>query len=149
MIYSILDTDFYKFTTSYAAMQLFPQAEAVFEFKDRSGKKRTLDFLIKLKEMMRMYSDKTSEHGHTLNAQQFDWLCENAPFISEFYWEWLDGFHFSYQKMEPFLDENSVLNIRVEDKWYKSSLYEMPDMFLTVEAENITNGSIDKVDDDW
>lgn len=149
MVYSILDTDFYKFTTSYAAMQLFPQAEAVFEFKDRSGKKRTLDFIVKLKELMSMFSERTVEHGNTLNAHQFDWLCENIPFISEFYWEWLNGFHFKYQKMEPYLDENSILHIRVKDKWYKSSLYEIPCMFLTVEAENITNGSINKVDDDW
>ena len=35
IIKSILDTDLYKFTTSYAYMKLFPDAEGTFEFCDR------------------------------------------------------------------------------------------------------------------
>ena len=34
-IKSILDTDLYKFTTSYAYMKMFPDAEGTFEFCDR------------------------------------------------------------------------------------------------------------------
>lgn len=149
MFFSILDTDFYKFTTSYAAMQLFPQAEAVFEFKDRNRKKRTPEFLEKLKDLMRQFCNRTVECGCTMNSDEFEWLCKTVPFISDFYWEWLAHFHFDYSKMEPYLDEDGVLHIRVEDKWYKSSLYEIPCMFLVVEAENTINGNIKKVDDDW
>lgn len=145
MFYSILDTDFYKFTTSYAAMMKFPQAEAVFEFKDRNRKKRTLEFLKKLKELMGKFCLNAHEQEHSLSNAEYVWLCENVPFIAQFYWEWLDGFNFDYSKMEPYLDEDGVLVIRVEDKWYKSSLYEIPCMFLTAQAENITNGNIDKV----
>ena len=32
MIYSILDTDLYKFSTSYAYMKLYPEAEGTFVF---------------------------------------------------------------------------------------------------------------------
>ncbi len=145
MFYSILDTDFYKFTTSYAAMMKFPQAEAVFEFKDRNRKKRTPEFLKKLKELMDKFCTNAHDQEHSLTTAEYVWLCENVPFIAQFYWEWLDGFKFSYSKMEPYLDEDGVLVIRVEDKWYKSSLYEIPCMFLTAQAENITNGNIDKV----
>lgn len=145
MFYSILDTDFYKFTTSYAAMMKFPQAEAVFEFKDRNRKKRTPEFLKKLKELMGKFCLNVREQEHSLSNAEYVWLCENVPFIAQFYWEWLDGFIFDYSKMEPYLDEDGVLVIRVEDKWYKSSLYEIPCMFLTAQAENITNGNIDKV----
>lgn len=145
MFYSILDTDFYKFTTSYAAMMKFPQAEAVFEFKDRNHKKRTPEFLKKLKELMDKFCTNAHDQEHSLTTAEYVWLCENVPFIAQFYWEWLDGFKFSYSKMEPYLDEDGVLVIRVEDKWYKSSLYEIPCMFLTAQAENITNGNIDKV----
>lgn len=35
IVKSILDTDLYKFTTSYACMKLFPQARGTFEFFDR------------------------------------------------------------------------------------------------------------------
>ena len=34
-VQSILDTDLYKFTTSYAYFKLFPQAEGTFVFHDR------------------------------------------------------------------------------------------------------------------
>lgn len=37
IIKSILDTDLYKFTTSYAYMKLFPQARGTFEFIDRDN----------------------------------------------------------------------------------------------------------------
>jgi nicotinate phosphoribosyltransferase len=126
-------------------MMKFPQAEAVFEFKDRNRKKRTPEFLKKLKELMDKFCTNAHDQEHSLTTAEYVWLCENVPFIAQFYWEWLDGFKFSYSKMEPYLDEDGVLVIRVEDKWYKSSLYEIPCMFLTAEAENITNGNIDKV----
>lgn len=35
IVKSILDTDLYKFTTSYAYMKLFPHAIGTFEFFDR------------------------------------------------------------------------------------------------------------------
>ena len=37
IIRSILDTDLYKFTTSYAYSKLFPRAWGEFEFVDRSN----------------------------------------------------------------------------------------------------------------
>lgn len=37
MIFSILDTDLYKFSTSYAYMKLYPEAEGVFSFCDRNN----------------------------------------------------------------------------------------------------------------
>ena len=37
IIQSVLDTDLYKFTTSYAYSKLFPRAYGEFEFVDRSN----------------------------------------------------------------------------------------------------------------
>ena len=37
MIHSILDTDLYKFTTSYAYIKLFPYAKGTFSFTDRTS----------------------------------------------------------------------------------------------------------------
>ena len=50
VIKSILDTDLYKLSMSYAYMKLYPEAEGVFEFFDRNQVKRTrseLDRIIK------------------------------------------------------------------------------------------------------
>ena len=40
MKYSILDTDLYKFTVSYAYMKMFPNAECTFTFKDETLKNK-------------------------------------------------------------------------------------------------------------
>ena len=37
IVKSILDTDLYKFTTSYAYMKLFPQARGTSEFKRKKA----------------------------------------------------------------------------------------------------------------
>ena len=43
IVKSILDTDLYKFTTSYAYMKLFPHAIGTFEFFDRDNTEYTED----------------------------------------------------------------------------------------------------------
>ena len=45
MIYSILDTDLYKFSTSYAYMKLYPEAEGTFSFCDRNKLEFDEEFL--------------------------------------------------------------------------------------------------------
>ena len=101
MYISILDTDFYKFTTSYAAMMKFPQAEAIFEFKDRARRPRSQEFLNELKRLLREYS---RDNANSITPEAYKWLCDGIPFMPAFYWEWLSQFRFDYSKMEPFLD---------------------------------------------
>ena len=50
IINSILDTDLYKFTTSYAYIKLFPYALGTFTFVDRDDTVYTEDFLRALRE---------------------------------------------------------------------------------------------------
>lgn len=49
IICSILDTDLYKFTTSYAYMKLFPDAEGIFDFIDRDNTDYSEEFIEELK----------------------------------------------------------------------------------------------------
>lgn len=49
IIKTILDTDLYKFTTSYAYIKLFPNATGTFTFKDRDETEYTEGFLAALK----------------------------------------------------------------------------------------------------
>ena len=53
MIHTILDTDLYKFTTSYAYIKLFPYAMGTFSFKDRDDTAYTDTFL---KELQRRWT---------------------------------------------------------------------------------------------
>ena len=48
-IHSILDTDLYKFTTSYAYIKLFPNAQGTFVFTDRDQTEYSDEFLAELK----------------------------------------------------------------------------------------------------
>ena len=50
---TILDTDLYKFTTSYAYVKLFPSAMGTFEFKDRDDTVYSEAFLERLKDEIR------------------------------------------------------------------------------------------------
>lgn len=131
MYHSILDSDLYKFTTSYAYMMKFPDAECTFEFVDRNRIPRTDEFLI-------AYKQKMMEIGMIhLTDEEFKWAVANIPFIPVFYWEWLKSFRFEYDKMEVFLDEDKVLHIRVTDKCYKATLYEIPHLFTVPEINNV------------
>ena len=132
MVYSILDTDVYKFTTSYAYMKKFPDAECTFTFKDRNRIKRTPEFLKKfkaeLKKMCMMH----------LTMEELNWLltAHRVDFIAAYYWEWLMSFRFEYDKINVYLDEDGVLCMEVTDKCYKASLYEIPCMYSIPEVNN-------------
>ena len=132
MKYSILDTDLYKFTVSYAYMKMFPNAECTFTFKDRNNIKRSEEFLNAFKNKIRQY-----ELVH-LTDEEYNWLTTNdsISFIPPHYWEWLMSFRFDMDKMNIYLDENGVLCVDVTDKCYKASLYEIPVLFSIPEVNN-------------
>lgn len=44
IVKTLLDTDLYKFTTSYAYIKLFPYAMGTFSFNDRNETQYTEDF---------------------------------------------------------------------------------------------------------
>lgn len=130
MYHSILDTDLYKFSTSYAYMKLFPDAECTFKFTDRNRIPRSKKFLEEYKERMKQL---IMIH---LTDVEFYWTCRTIPYIPEYYWEWLRSFRFDYDKMNIYLDKHKVLCIEVTDKAYKATLYEIPHLFTVPEINN-------------
>lgn len=133
MVYSILDTDLYKFTTSYAYMKKFPDAECTFTFKDRNKVKRTPEFLNKFEILL----SEICQNSH-LTIPELNWLLTShrVDFIPQYYWEWLYSFRFEFNKIKVYLDEEGVLCIDVTDKCYKATLYEIPCMFAIPEVNN-------------
>lgn len=127
---SILDTDLYKFTTSYAYMKMFPDAECTFSFVDRNRVPRTDEFLQEFKEEL------AELENLEMTDAEFKWCVKNIPFIPQWYWEWLRTFSYDYDRMKPWLDDDRVLHIDVTDKNYKASLYEIPDMYSVPEVNN-------------
>ena len=125
MVYSLLDTDLYKLTTSYAYMVKFPNAECTFTFKDRNKIKRTKEFLEKFKKHLKKYCENTR-----LTIEELNWLLngQRVDFIAPYYWEWLYSFRFEYDKINVYLDEEDVLCMEVTDK--------IPCMFAIPEVNN-------------
>lgn len=131
MTHSILDTDLYKFTTSYAYMKMFPDAECTFTYVDRNRRPRNEEFVTALKHM---FADLSLVH---LTEEECQWCITHIPFIPAHYWEWLKTFRYDSSKINVYLDEDQVLHMDVTDKCYKASLYEIPCLFSVPEIVNV------------
>ena len=127
---SILDTDLYKFTTSYAYMKLYPEAEGTFEFCDRANTVYDEAFV----EMLKF--ELACLVGLKLANDEFNFVCNEIRFIPMCYWEWLKSFQFDFKKVNVNLDEEGHLHIDVTDKLYKVTLYETPILAIVSEARN-------------
>lgn len=132
MIQSILDTDLYKFSTSWAYYSLYPLAEGTFKFNDRNKEDWTEfpDFL----ETMKMEFAKL--HSIKLTREEKEWCIANIPYIPANYWEWLQIFSFEPDKIKMWLDENGVFQCEVTDKLYKVTLYEIAVLATYAEVRN-------------
>ena len=62
MILSLLDNDLYKFSTSYAYMKLYPEAEGTFSFCDRNNQVFNEEFI----KTLNLEFVKLSNHSLTL-----------------------------------------------------------------------------------
>lgn len=129
IIKSILDTDLYKFTTSYAYMKLFPNAIGTFTFVDRDETKYNDEFVREFKiELCNM-----SRLALTLEESMFMSKCR---FIPKMYWEWLSSFRFDPNVVSVCTDVLGHLHIEVTDYLYKATLYEVPILALVSELRN-------------
>lgn len=130
VIKSILDTDLYKFTTSYAYIKLFPYAEGTFSFKDRDETEYSEEFLKEFLEEVNEIKDIR------LTPEEIEYMDTHCRFLPRVYWEWLASFHFEPKKVKASLDEQHHLNIEVTDYMYKVTLYEVPLLAIISELKN-------------
>lgn len=127
MVRSLLDTDVYKFTTSYAYMKNYPDAEGEFTFVDRNKTEFSLEAI----EDLQAHIYRLGELG--LSNAELDWCKKNIPFIPAYYWEWLRSFRFNVKKINVSIDDMDHLKITVYDKLYKVTLYEVPILAIVSE----------------
>ena len=142
VIKTILDTDLYKFTTSYAYIKLFPYALGTFSFKDRDETRYTAGFLEALKNELQSLSLVS------LTEAELEYMYGHCRFLPKVYWEWLSSFRFDPKKIEVFLDDEQHLHIEVTDFLYKVTLYEVPLLAIVSEIKNQFMNRI-PVDEDW
>lgn len=147
MIFSILDTDLYKFSTSYAYMKLYPEAEGIFSFYDRNNtvfddEQGPLDTVVTNSIISQLQMEFAKLSNLSLTLAEKNWCIKHIPYIPEVYWEWLRGFHFDYDKINIWLDSDKHLHIEVKDKLYKVTLYEVPILAIVSELLSRKQGSI-------
>ena len=130
VIKTILDTDLYKFTTSYAYIKLFPYAMGTFTFIDRDDTEYTEGFLEALKSEIHNLSMVQ------LTSEELEYMASHCRFLPRVYWEWLSSFRFDPDKREVGLDEHRHLQMRVTDYLYKVTLYEVPLLAIVSEIRN-------------
>lgn len=130
VVQSILDTDLYKFTTSYAYMKLFPQAVGRFSFIDRDNTQYDAEFIKLLKIELCNLAQLS------LRKEEFEYMTQNCRFIPKYYFEWLQSFEFNINKIVCYLDEEKHLQIEVSDLLYKVTLYEVPILAIVSEVRN-------------
>ena len=130
VIKTILDTDLYKFTTSYAYIKLFPYSMGTFTFIDRDDTEYTEGFLEALKSEIHNLSMVQ------LTSEELEYMASHCRFLPRVYWEWLSSFRFDPDKIEVGLDEHRHLQMRVTDYLYKVTLYEVPLLAIVSEIRN-------------
>lgn len=119
VIRSILDTDLYKFTTSYAYSKLFPRALGEFEFVDRSNGDypEGFDLLLK-KEIERM-------SALVLTQSEVDFIKRQMPYLPPTYIDFLRGFRFDSSEVDVHLEDRK-LHVKASGLLYRVTLWETP-----------------------
>ncbi len=133
IVQSILDTDLYKFTTSYAYFKAFPQAEGTFQFRDRDLTEYDDEFVARLRAAF----DDLSRLS--LGDVEFAYMVGNCRFIPQNYFEWLRGFRFDPSRIMVWLDDERHLHIEASDFMYKVTLYEIPILSIVSALRNSGN----------
>ena len=135
IIPSILDTDLYKFTTSYAYSKLYPRAYGQFRFIDRNDTCYPKGFAEQLKEETKAMAQLS------LNRDEELFLHQELPYLPPTYIDFLKGFRFNPDELIIEQDEAGYLSIIAEGLLYRVTLWETPILALVSELYYRTIGA--------
>ena len=127
IIPSILDTDLYKFTTSYAYSKLYPRAYGQFRFIDRNDTCYPKGFAEQLNEETRAMAQLSLSRDEEL------FLHQELPYLPPTYIDFLKGFRFNPEELIIEQDEAGHLSIIAEGLLYRVTLWETPILALVSE----------------
>ncbi|HZJ80165.1 MAG TPA: nicotinate phosphoribosyltransferase [Dysgonamonadaceae bacterium] len=119
IIKSVLDTDLYKFTTSYAYSKLFPRAYGEFEFVDRSNGDYPEGFDQMLKDEIK------SMESLCLTDEEEAFLIKKLPYLPPTYIDFLKGFRFNSSEVKVWMEEGK-LKVKATGLLYRVTLWETP-----------------------
>ena len=126
IIRSILDTDLYKFTTSYAYSKLFPRAFGEFEFVDRNN----LHFPAGFDKLVRRELESMADLF--LRKEEEIFLKNKLPYLPPTYIDFLKGYRFDPAEVEVEMTDGK-LSIRSSGLLYRITFWETPILAIVSE----------------
>ena len=127
IIQSVLDTDLYKFTTSYAYSKLYTRAYGQFRFIDRGKTRYPQGFADALKKELQAMSELA------LTKDEANFLSRELPYLPPTYIDFVRGFRFDPEELQVTQDEEGYLSIVAEGLLYRVTLWETPILALVSE----------------
>ena len=127
IIQSVLDTDLYKFTTSYAYSKLYPRAYGQFRFIDRGKTTYPQGFAEELKKELQEMSKLA------LTKDEASFLYRELPSLPPTYIDFVRGFRFDPEEVKVEQDAEGHLSIIAEGLLYRVTLWETPILALVSE----------------
>ncbi|MBF1368742.1 MAG: nicotinate phosphoribosyltransferase [Porphyromonadaceae bacterium] len=127
IIQSVLDTDLYKFTTSYAYSKLYPRAYGQFRFIDRGKTTYPQGFAEELKKEIQEMSKLA------LTKDEASFLYRELPYLPPTYIDFVRGFRFDPEEVKVEQDTEGHLSIIAEGLLYRVTLWETPILALVSE----------------
>ena len=127
IIQSVLDTDLYKFTTSYAYSKLYPRAYGEFRFIDRGKTTYPQGFAEELKKELQEMSKLA------LTKDEASFLSRELPYLPPTYIDFVRGFRFDPEEVKVEQDAEGHLSIIAEGLLYRVTLWETPILALVSE----------------
>ena len=127
IIQSVLDTDLYKFTTSYAYSKLYPRAYGQFRFIDRGKTTYPQGFAEELKKELQEMSKLA------LTKDEASFLSLELPYLPPTYIDFVRGFRFDPEEVKVEQDAEGHLSIIAEGLLYRVTLWETPILALVSE----------------
>ena len=127
IIQSVLDTDLYKFTTSYAYSKLYPRAYGQFRFIDRGKTTYPQGFAEELKKEIQEMSKLA------LTKDEASLLSRELPYLPPTYIDFVRGFRFDPEEVKVEQDAEGHLSIIAEGLLYRVTLWETPILALVSE----------------
>jgi nicotinate phosphoribosyltransferase len=108
-------------------LELFPNANAEYRFKNRGKHRFSLPFLIELKKEIQKMSNLC------LSENEYFWIKNNIPFLKPLYLEYLKNYRYKPEEVVASLDKDNNLEIAIIGKWHSAIFWEVPLMAIISE----------------
>jgi nicotinate phosphoribosyltransferase len=138
MIYSILDSDVYKFSQQFFVLQQYPEVDATYIFNNRS---KAMKFTQECVDVIQRHVNAMA--SLRLKDIEYDWLKNNFKFLPVTYRQYLSAYRFDPTQVKMWLDNESQLQLTVVGRWRDAILWEVPLMAI------ISETYFKMVDADW